>query len=113
MSKPLKAFIVYSHQDIEAKEKLIQRLSVMKSEGLINIWSDNQIHPGDKWKEVVFKNIADSDILLYLVSTSSLTSESCYMELVRSLNTTIVWTILSCQDFRSGVKYGLSTLLHL
>ena len=26
---------------------------------------------------------------------------------------TIVWTILSCQDFRSGVKYGLSTLLHL
>ena len=28
-------------------------------------------------------------------------------------NYTIVWTILSCQDFRSGVKYGLSTLLHL
>ena len=26
---------------------------------------------------------------------------------------TIVWTVLSCQDFRSGVKYGLSTLLHL
>ena len=26
---------------------------------------------------------------------------------------TKVWTILSCQDFRSGVKYGLSTLLHL
>ena len=29
------------------------------------------------------------------------------------LQFTIVWTILSCQDFRSGVKYGLSTLLHL
>ena len=29
------------------------------------------------------------------------------------LHLTIVWTILSCQDFRSGVKYGLSTLLHL
>ena len=87
MSKPLKTFIVYSHQDIEAKEKLILLLSVMTSEGLINIWSDNQIHPGDKWQEVVFDNIADSDILLYLVSTSSLTSKSCYMELVRSLNT--------------------------
>ena len=30
-----------------------------------------------------------------------------------TLKLTIVWTILSCQDFRSGVKYGLSTLLHL
>ncbi len=26
---------------------------------------------------------------------------------------TIVWTILSCQDFRSGVKYGLSALLSI
>ncbi len=28
-----------------------------------------------------------------------------------NLSDTIVWTVLSCQDFLSGVKYGLSTLL--
>ena len=32
---------------------------------------------------------------------------------ILTIISTIVWTILSCQDFRSGVKYGLSTLLHL
>ena len=34
-------------------------------------------------------------------------------EAFNTLVRTIVWTVLSCQDFRSGVKYGLSTLLHL
>ena len=31
MSKPLKGFITYSHEDTEAKDKLITRLAVMNN----------------------------------------------------------------------------------
>ena len=96
MSKPLKIFITYSHEDTAAKEELITRLAVMKREGLIDIWHDNEITSGERWRDAIFSNLANSDILFYLVSASSLDSEICNMELVRSLdkNTRVIPIIL-------------------
>ncbi|MXV72970.1 tetratricopeptide repeat protein, partial [Candidatus Poribacteria bacterium] len=82
-------FITYSHKDIKAKEQLITYLAVMKSEGSINIWSDNEILPGDTWRDSISKKLAESDILLYLVSDNSLASESCNRELAEALNTNV------------------------
>ena len=82
MSKPLKAFITYAHKNRKAKDKLIQCLKGMQREGLIGIWHDNEIIAGDKWREEIFDtNLPDSDLLLYLVSASSLDSENCNREL--------------------------------
>ncbi len=54
----------------------------MEREGLIKIWADNEIIAGDKWREEIFDtNLPDSDLLLYLVSVSSLDSENCNREL--------------------------------
>ena len=75
MSKPLKIFITYAHKDMEAKDELITHLAMLKREGLIAIWHDNEILPGDKWHDAIFSNLADSDILLYLTSAYSLDSE--------------------------------------
>ncbi len=86
MRRPLKIFITYSHADTKAKDRLIAHLDVLKQNGLIDIWHDNNLRPGDAWRDTIFSNLADSDILLYLVSASSLGSEMCYMELVRSLD---------------------------
>ena len=87
MSKPLKIFVTYAHKNKEAKNKLIECLAVMKSDGLISIWHDNEILPGDKWREEIFStHLPDSDILLYLVSTASLASENCNKELAGALN---------------------------
>lgn len=61
----------------------------MKSEGLIKVWHDNEILPGDKWRDAIFSNLANSDILLYLTSSSSLASESCNEELSEALNAKI------------------------
>ena len=86
MSKPLKVFITYSHEDAAAKDKLITLLAGLERENLINVWHDNEIIVGDRWRDTIFKNLEDSDILFYLVSTFSLDSEICNMELVRSLD---------------------------
>ena len=56
MSKPLKVFITYAHKNAEAKDKLITCLAVMKREGLISIWHDNEILGGDKWRGRNFFN---------------------------------------------------------
>ena len=85
MSEPLKVFITYSHKDTEAKDELITRLSVLKHENRVTIWHDNEILPGDKWREAISKNLTDSDLLLYLVSADSLASENCNEELSDAL----------------------------
>ena len=61
----------------------------LKQEGIIDIWHDNEILPGDRWRDAIFSNLADSDLLLYLVSADSLNSENCNKELTAALNTTI------------------------
>ena len=83
----LKLFIAYSHKDTEAKDELITRLAVLKREGLIDLWHDNEILGSDKWREEIFtSNLSNSDILLYLVSADSLASENCNKELTIVLN---------------------------
>ncbi|MDE0318012.1 MAG: tetratricopeptide repeat protein [Candidatus Poribacteria bacterium] len=89
MSRPLKIFITYAHKDTKAKDELITRLGVMKSDGLISIWNDNEITAGDIWRDAIFSNLDDSDILLYLVSAYSLASENCNKELAEALNADI------------------------
>ena len=89
MSKGLKIFITYAHKNTKAKEKLITYLAVMKQNGLIDVWHDNEILPGDKWRDEIFNNLADSDILLYLTCPYSLASENCNKELTAQLNPNI------------------------
>ncbi len=86
MSDPLKVFITYSHENLDAKDELIKHLAVMIQQSLIKIWHDNKILPGDTWYENISKNLADSDILLYLVSASSLASKNCNKELAEALS---------------------------
>ena len=85
MSDPLKVFMTYSHKDTGAKNELITRLSVLKGENRIRIWHDNEILPGDIWREAISNNLTDSDILLYLVSADSLASQNCNKELSEAL----------------------------
>lgn len=89
MGKPLKVFITYSHKNRAEKDKLITSLALLKREGIISIWHDNEILPGDKWRDAIFSNLTDSDLLLYLTSAYSLESENCNKELAAALNAEI------------------------
>ena len=82
-----KAFITYSHNDKEERKELRTRLAVMENNGEIKLWDDNEILPGDEWYKDIADNLANSDILLYLVSATSLASKNCNKELAEALNT--------------------------
>ena len=68
---------------------MITRLTLLKREGIIDIWYDNEILPGDKWRDAIFSNLVDSDLLLYLTSAYSLESENCNKELAIALKENI------------------------
>lgn len=89
MSEPLKIFITYSHKDRQQNTELKTRLAVMENEGKIKLWDDNEILPGDEWYKDISTNLAASDILLYLVSATSLASKNCNKELAEALSAKI------------------------
>ena len=89
MSRPLKGFITYAHKNTTAKDELITRLAVMQQRNELVTWHDAEMTGGDKWREEIFKHLADSDILLYLVSAASLASENCNKELVEAISSDI------------------------
>ena len=99
MSKPLKTFITYARENRTAKNKLITYLKGMQREKLISIWHDNEITAGDKWREEIFStNLPDSNLLLYLVSASSLDSENCNRELGIALEENIRPILIILED---------------
>ena len=86
MNGPLKIFITYAHKNTTAKDELITRLAVMKRQNKLVTWHDAEMTGGTKWREDIFRYLADSDLLLYLVSAASLESENCNKELSEALN---------------------------
>ena len=87
MNKPLKGFITYSHEDTKQKDELRKRLAVMEQQNKLVTWDDGQLTPGDgALQEDILKKVADSDLLLYLVSAASLASKNCNRELVEALD---------------------------
>ncbi len=89
MSKPLKGFITYAHKKAAAKDELITRLDVIQQRNELVTWHDAEMIGGDKWRENIFKHLADSDIFLYLVSAASLASENCNKELAEAVSSDI------------------------
>ncbi|MYG07886.1 tetratricopeptide repeat protein [Candidatus Poribacteria bacterium] len=114
MSNPLKIFITYSHTDTAAKDELITRLTLLKREGITSIWHDNEILPGDKWRDTIFSNLADSNLLLYLTSAHSLDSKNCNKELAAALNAEIrvIPIILEGCDWLNHQVSGFEVLPH-
>ena len=71
----------------------------MERERLIKIWDDNEIIGGDRWREEIFDtNLPSSDLLLYLVSASSLYSENCNRELGIALEENIRPILIILED---------------
>ena len=85
-NKPLKGFITYSHEDTTQKDELRKRLAVMEQNNELITWDDGQLTPGDgALQEDILEKVADSDLLLYLVSAASLASKNCNTELTEAL----------------------------
>ncbi len=93
-------------------EELRIRLAVMEQQGKITLWDDNKILPGDEWYKDISDNLADSDVLLYLVSAWSLASKNCNKELGDALDSKIrvIPIILESCDWQNHRLSGYEVL---
>jgi len=93
-------FICYSHKDEVFKDVLLNHLSCLKRQKLINAWEDRAIQPGEEWFQSIIKAIENCDIALLLVSANFLSSDFINNYEIRALfmrknNIVIVPIILS------------------
>jgi hypothetical protein len=49
----MKVFISYSHKDKRHWEQLVTHLSLLKREGLLDVWHDRKITGGEEWAEEI------------------------------------------------------------
>ncbi len=74
------AFISYTHSDEALKDEFLKHLAPLKREGLIQVWHDRMLNPGDHLNQKIQAELASSDLIVLLVSAGFLNSEYCFEE---------------------------------
>lgn len=74
-SKMVKLFISYAHKDESYKDSLVEHLSGMQRNGIIDGWQDRQILPGEEWDDEIKKELEAAQIIVFLVSSSFMASD--------------------------------------
>jgi tetratricopeptide (TPR) repeat protein len=81
---PLKIFLSYSHKDREFLIALKEHLAELEHQGRIAIWYDDYIWAGERWSEEIERQLERADLVLLLISASSLASKYCRKESERA-----------------------------
>ena len=85
-SEAIEVFISYAHKDKKWRNELEKHLSVLKLQGLITTWHDEQLNPGEDWQTEIDKHLNIASIILPLVSPDYLASNFTYgIEMRRAL----------------------------
>jgi hypothetical protein len=83
---PAEVFVSYAHADEEFRIQLEKHLSVLRRDGLIQLWHDRKITPGKEWKGEIDGHINTADFIILLISEDFVASDYCYdVELSRAL----------------------------
>ena len=78
MKQAVKIFCSYSHKDEELKNELENHLSILRRIGLIKVWTDRKILPGEYWQKRINGEIEKSDLILLLISSDFIASDYCF-----------------------------------
>ena len=77
-------FYSYCHKDAQYKNSMERSLALLKSQGLLNDWSDQSILPGQKISQSIKKKIDEADIIVFLLSQNFIASTECLKEWERA-----------------------------
>lgn len=81
-----RVFMSYSHKDEALRDQLEVQLAMLKRQGLIEVWHDRRLSPGDHFDVSIHEELDAADVILLLVSPDFLASDYCYrIEKARAL----------------------------
>jgi hypothetical protein len=76
VSRGVKVFIIYAHENLRALKVLLDQLAVFEERGDISAsWTDHSIKPGEHCRRVIRQNLEEAQIVLLLVSSALLGSK--------------------------------------
>src|SRR6266496_3118634 len=78
LTKVIKLFCCYAHKDKRLRDELEKHLSLLNHQGFISTWSDQEVLPGEEWKQAIDTKLREADIVLLLVSPDFMRSDYCY-----------------------------------
>ncbi|MFT4017913.1 MAG: TIR domain-containing protein [Agriterribacter sp.] len=70
-----KVFISYSHKDAFYFERLMVHLKPLFRDGVVDIWSDIRIKPGEKWNKEIERALEETKVAILLISADFLASD--------------------------------------
>src|SRR5687767_7857934 len=110
---PISLFYSYAHEDRSLCVRLMQHLSLLRRQEVIQEWHDGLIQPGTSWPAAVRDALKRADITLLLVSAYFLDSDFCYdvemtdaMARHRERLTSVIPVILKPCDWKTA-PFGL------
>ncbi len=72
---PLEVFCSYAHKDKPLLQQLEIHLSVLKDQGLISTWDDQQVAPGTDRVQTINIHLNSASVILFLISPAFLASK--------------------------------------
>lgn len=84
--RPVRLFISYADKDQSLKKDLETHLSLLRRQGLIEVWSERPIIANQAYQGLIDEKLETADIVLLLVTPSFMASDYCYEgELARAM----------------------------
>jgi hypothetical protein len=105
----VRIFISYASADESLRQELAKHLSLLKREGVVEMWTFRDIDAGSDWRTTIDNELEAADIVLLLVSANFVASDYCWnVEMRRALQrhrdgaARVVPIILRDCDWRSA-----------
>ena len=101
-------FVSYSHED---RDLVFPEISWLRDQGF-NIWYDEGIQPGRKWRAELSESIKRSSLFLFFVSPNSVTSNHCLGEVDLAIDhdKSIITVHLAETELPSGLDLTLARI---
>lgn len=74
----ISVFFSYAHADEALRDRLDRNLTMLKRQGIIDVWHDRRLVPGEAIDTAIATELERADLILLLVSTDFLASDYCY-----------------------------------
>ena len=76
--KVIKIFFSYAREDQGLCDRIINHLRPRERRGIVELWHDRTIAPGQAWEQLIERKLDSADIVLLLISANFLGSHYCY-----------------------------------